>query len=130
MVSSLYAALSALLIVWLSLNVINFRRSKQVSLGDGGEPELQVAIRAQGNAVEYIPICLILLVLLEFNGASFVSVHLAGIAIFVGRLLHAYGLLKEQMRYRVLGMQMTIFTLVGLALANLGYVIQASLQKL
>jgi uncharacterized membrane protein YecN with MAPEG domain len=69
MISSFYAALLALLIVWLSLRVIKLRRTKKVRLGDGGEPELQTAIRAQGNATEYIPISLILLALLELNGA-------------------------------------------------------------
>lgn len=69
MISSFYAAILALLIVWLSLRVIKLRRIKKVRLGDGGEPELQVAIRAQGNATEYVPISLILLVLLELSGA-------------------------------------------------------------
>ncbi len=43
MISSLYAAMLALLIVWLSLRVIKLRREKKVRLGDGGEPELQAA---------------------------------------------------------------------------------------
>ena len=64
MLSSLYAALAALLIVRLSLGVIKLRRAHKVRLGDGGVPELEAAIRAQGNAVEYLPISLILLLLL------------------------------------------------------------------
>jgi len=129
-ISSLYAALLALFIVWLSLRVIKSRRAKKVRLGDGGEPELQIAIRAQGNATEYIPISLILLILLELNGAHMVLVHSGGIAIFAGRLLHARGLLTESLRYRVLGMQVTIFTLIGLAVANLAYVGYSSLRTL
>ncbi len=123
MISSLYAALSAFLIVWLSLRVITLRGSTKVSLGDGGESELQIAIRAQGNATEYIPISLILLFLLELNKAHVVLIHLGGIAILVGRLLHARGLITKQLGYRVLGMQITIFTLIGLAVANLAYVL-------
>ncbi len=128
MISSLYAALLALLIVWLSLGVINLRRAKKVSLGDGGEPELQTAIRAQGNATEYIPISLILLALLELSGAHMAIVHFCGSAILAGRLLHAKGLLADNLRYRVLGMQVTIFTLVGLALANLAYAAHSGLS--
>lgn len=130
MISSLYAALSALLIVWLSLRVITLRRAKKVRLGDGGEPELQAAIRAQGNATEYIPIALILLFLLETNGAYTALLHAGGIAILAGRLLHARGLLTDDLSYRILGMQVTIFTLVGLALANLGYVAYRGFQAL
>lgn len=130
MISSLYAALSAFLIIWLSLRVITLRRAKKVRLGDGGEPELQGAIRAQGNATEYIPIALILLFLLEMNGAHMALLHAGGIAILAGRLLHARGLLTDELGYRVLGMQITIFTLVGLALANLGYVAHRGFQAL
>ncbi len=121
MISSLYAALLALLIVWLSIRVIKLRRTKKVRLGDGGEPELQTAIRAQGNATEYIPISLILLVLLELNEAHSVLLHSGGIAVLVGRLVHARGLLTGSLRHRALGMQVTIFTIIGLALANLAY---------
>ena len=127
MISSLYAALLALLIVWLSLRVIKLRRVKKVRIGDGGEPELQTAIRAQGNATEYIPISLILLVLLELSGAHMTLVHFGGIAILVGRLMHARGLLTGNLRYRVLGMQITVFTLIGLALANIVYAVHSGL---
>lgn len=130
MISSLYAALLALLIVWLSLRVITMRRAQKVRLGDGGEPELQVAIRAHGNATEYIPVSLILLVLLELSGAYPALVHTGGIAVLAGRLLHARGLLTENLRYRILGMQVTIFTLIGLALANLGYAAYSGLRSL
>ena len=115
MISAIYAGLLALLIVWLSLNVIKLRRTNKVRLGDGGVPELQNAIRAQGNAAEYIPISLILLVLLELSGANLWLVHLAGVALIIGRIIHAKGLLTENLRYRVLGMQFTIFTIVSLA---------------
>jgi uncharacterized membrane protein YecN with MAPEG domain len=121
MVSSIYAGISALLIVWLSLNVIKLRRAKKVILGDGGETELQYAIRAQGNATEYIPIALILLILLELSGINIWLVHLGGIAIIVGRWFHAKGLLNKNLPYRILGMQITIFTLIGLASINIAY---------
>jgi uncharacterized protein len=121
MISALYAGILALLIVWLSLNVIKLRRANKVILGDGGVPQLQHAIRAQGNATEYIPITLILLILLELSGANVWLVHIGGIAIIIGRLLHAKGLLAENLRFRVLGMQVTFFTIIGLASANIFY---------
>jgi len=123
MISSLYASLLTLLVVWLSLNVIKLRQSKQVSLGDGGEAELQIAIRAQGNATEYIPISLILLILLELNKVHIAFVHAAGVAILTGRIFHARGLLTENSGLRVLGMQITLFYLIVLALANVVFAI-------
>ncbi|WP_315865611.1 MAPEG family protein, partial [Klebsiella pneumoniae] len=42
-------------------------------------PELQVAIRVHGNAVEYVPIGLILLLFMEMNGAQTWMVHVCGI---------------------------------------------------
>jgi uncharacterized protein len=126
-VSSLYAGILALLIVWLSLNVIKLRKANKVILGDGGVPLLQYAIRAQGNATEYIPITLILLTMLELSGANAVFVHICGIAIVVGRVIHAKGLLSASLPHRVLGMQFTIFTIIGLALSNIGYAIYKQL---
>ncbi len=119
MISAIYAGLLALLLVWLSLNVIKLRRANKVRLGDGGVPELQNAIRTQGNAAEYIPIALILLVLLELSGAYLWLVHLAGVTLIIGRIVHARGLLSENLRYRVWGMQLTIFTIIGLASVNI-----------
>lgn len=121
MLSSIYAALLALLIVRLSLGVIKLRRTEKVRLGDGGVPALQNAIRAQGNATEYVPISLILLILLELNDGHALLIHLGGVTILAGRLLHAKGLLTENLRFRILGMQLTVYGLIGLAAANLGY---------
>jgi uncharacterized protein len=121
MISALSAGILALLIVWLSFNVIKLRRANRVILGDGGVAQLQNAIRAQGNATEYIPITLILLILFELSGANVWFVHVGGIAIIIGRVIHAKGLLSESLRYRVLGMQVTFFTIIGLASANIFY---------
>lgn len=65
MVSSLYIVLGALLIIKLSLDVIKLRTLYRVAYGDGGFYELQTAIRVQGNAVEYIPVALLLLLVME-----------------------------------------------------------------
>lgn len=126
MISAVYAALAALLIAWLSLRVIKLRRAKKVIFGDGGETDLQIAIRAQGNATEYLPILLILLVVLELSGGHVALLHVGGLAIVLGRVVHARGLLHANLDQRVLGMQITIFTLIGLAIANLGYAVHSA----
>lgn len=70
MTSVIYASLSALLIVWLSLKTIKERRSNKISIGNGGVDSLKLANAAHSNAIEYIPIALILLFALECKGGS------------------------------------------------------------
>ena len=119
MTSALYTSLSAFIIVWLSLNVIKTRRERKISIGDGEDTRLRIAIAAQLNAVEYIPIALLLLILLEYNGANLVVVHIFGLLLITGRVIHASAILTENMNNRVRGMQITIWVLIGLAIANL-----------
>lgn len=94
-ITSLYAGLLALLILLLSYRVVMLRRKFQVGIGSHGEKALARAIRVHGNAVEYIPICLILMVLAETQGAPSWLIHGAGIALVIGRILHAVGLSKS-----------------------------------
>ena len=119
MITSIYASLAALLIVRLALSVIKLRRKKRISVGDGGNEELQLAIRAHSNAVEYIPITLLLLLMLELNGAPKILIHVFGASLLIGRILHAMGLPAKDFRKRILGMQITIYLLIGLAILNI-----------
>lgn len=79
MVSALYAVLGALLLMKFSFNVVRLRMQYRVAYGDGGFSELQSAIRIHGNAVEYIPVALVLLLFMEMNGAETWMVHICGI---------------------------------------------------
>ena len=119
MITSIYASLSALLIVRLSLAVIKLRRKNRVSVGDGGNEELHLAIRAHSNALEYIPITLMLLLTLELDGAPKILIHILGVTLLIGRILHAMGLPAKDFKKRVLGMQITIYLLIGLAILNI-----------
>lgn len=119
MITPIYASLSALLIVKLALSVIKLRRKNRVSIGDGGNEALQLAIRAHANAVEYIPITLILLLMLELNEAPKILIHVLGATLLIGRILHALGLPAKDFKKRVLGMQITIYLLIGLAVLNI-----------
>lgn len=89
--SSIYIGLMALLLVALSLRVIRLRYRQKVEIGDGGVPELQRAIRAHANFIEYVPIALLLILMADLVGHEKWVVHLLGIALLIGRLAHAYG---------------------------------------
>jgi len=55
-------------------------------------PELVQAIRAFGNATEYVPTGLIAISVLALAGAAPMLVHLLGFILFAGRVAHAVGL--------------------------------------
>jgi uncharacterized protein len=69
--------------------------------------------------VEYIPISLLLLLMLELNGAPNILIHIFGITLFIGRLIHAVGVPAKDLSKRILGMQITIYLLIGLAMLNI-----------
>jgi len=130
MITPVYASILAILMCWLALQVIKERRKNRVKYADGGIEALQRVRTAHSNAVDYIPITLILLVLLELNGGNIWALHAAGIALISGRIIHAHGILNDKMCGRVLGMQITFGTIVVLALLNLVWLPYARLLPL
>lgn len=62
---------------------------------DGNDETLKRRIRALGNFTEYVPLCLIMLALIEFNGASVGLLWGLGIFFVVGRILHSIGMLSN-----------------------------------
>lgn len=96
MIMSIYAALLALMLVGLSVQVIRARRSVGAALGHADALLLQRRVRAQANFTEYTPIFLILLGLAEMQGLAAWAVHALGSGFIVGRLMHAYSLLHAE----------------------------------
>ena len=123
MITALYAALLTLLVLHLLINVAKKRREHKVSLGEGGPRDiaLQRAVRAHGNAVETIPLFLILLGLAEYNGAPAYLIHLFGIVFIIARIMHALALPKgkKSQAKRVLAIKITLLTLAILAVMNI-----------
>ena len=93
-ITAFYAALSALLIVVLAIRVTLYRRSARIGIGDSGDHALAKRIRAHANAIELIPIALILLLTAELLVIDAVWLHVFGIVAVLGRVLHAWGLSK------------------------------------
>ncbi|PQV87833.1 MAPEG family protein [Cronobacter sakazakii] len=121
MVSALYAVLGALLLMKISFDVVRLRMQYRVAYGDGGFSELQSAIRIHGNAVEYLPIGLLLLLFMEMNGAQNWMLHVCGLLLLVGRLMHYYGYHHRLLRWRRSGMSATYIALLMMVLANIWY---------
>jgi uncharacterized membrane protein YecN with MAPEG domain len=93
-IAALYAGLIGVLLLVLAALVSRLRRARRVSLGDGGDRDLARAIRVHGNAVEWAVPGVLLLLVAELNRASPLLLHLCGIALVVGRVLHAIGLTR------------------------------------
>ena len=92
MITMLYAGLCTILVVVLGLRVVLFRFRHRIGLGDGGDANLQRRVRVHANAIENLPLALLLLGGLELNGYSAPLIHGFGATLFVSRLLHAWGL--------------------------------------
>ena len=89
-ITPLYAGLLALLFFWLSFRV-SLLRLKGPPADAQAKERLRLRVRAQGNAAEYIPLGLVLLLVLEFQKAPAGLVHLFGIMLLVGRVGHFIG---------------------------------------
>lgn len=108
-ITALYAGISALIILGLAILVVTQRLRSGVGVGVGDDDRLLRTVRMHGNAVEYIPLCLLLIAMLEANGAPGWYLHLLGLALVVGRLAHAQGLWSRPDRSpgRAIGMLTT-----------------------
>jgi uncharacterized membrane protein YecN with MAPEG domain len=111
-ITSLFAALLALMLFTLSMTVIVTRMTTKTDLGDGDNPLMFRRIRAHGNFVEYVPIGLILLGLNEVSGAGANWLWTIGALLLVGRILHAAGMIFTISPSRVFGMMLTNWSLL------------------
>ena len=94
-VTALYAGLLGLIAVGVAFPPGMMRGKLNISVGDGGNPALLLAMRRHANFAEWVPLALILIALLELNGVSPRAIHVLGAALVVARLLHAVGLKSD-----------------------------------
>ena len=100
-VASIIATLLAILMFPLT-SLVSMRRAAigeaegeltAAVFGDHDDETLRRRSRAFGNFIEYVPMCLIMLALLELSGGSALLVWSIGGLLVVGRVLHALGML-------------------------------------
>ena len=118
LVTALYAGLCGLLAVLLANHVLYVR------LRSASEPKWRpdAVLRVQANFVENVPLALLLLLMMELNGASPSILHALGLSLITFRLLHAWGLSRnEGANYpRLIGAQGT-FLLLSIMAVSLVY---------
>ncbi len=124
-VTAVYAALLTLWIGGLALRVGLARTRHDVPLGDGGVPELLHATRAHGNAVETVPLTLLLMALAEGLGTPAIALHPIGLALLAARLAHGLYFFggATVVWLRAVGAGGTMLVQLALALGLLGHVI-------
>ncbi len=113
-----------ILCVVLSVLVTVARARTKVMIGDGtsqaGAESLLVAVRVQGNFIEYVPIALILLGGIEYAGAAKHLCEAFAALLVLSRLMHAYGMHRPAPNvFRAGGMMITWLVILGLSVEAL-----------
>jgi len=94
---AIYAALNGLLLLVLSYNVGRHRaRTDSLTPGAVGDDVLVRAIRAHGNASEYVPLAIVMILILSLLSAPAILLHGLGTGFTVGRVAQAYGMTREK----------------------------------
>lgn len=120
-VTALYAGLLGVLFAVLAMMVGRTRSSTGISIGDGGNTELFEAIRRHANLAEFLPLLLVLMLIVEINGAPRWWLHVLGIVLVVARILHPLGISFGQMMIptRIAGAGATMLVLLALSVTAL-----------
>lgn len=98
-VTALYAGLLAIFALGLSFRAGSYRGKVGVSIlyGEPANMELAQRVRVHQNFLEYVPMLLILMGIVELNGGSALFLHVAGIVLIISRIAHAIGLRHDNM---------------------------------
>ena len=114
--------------VRLFKNVVNLRRKFKIPLGSDKNIDLQRAIRAHSNFIEYVPFSLILSMFLYFHN-YLIFCCLSSFFLLLGRTFHYRGIsndkeMKTKYLFRMRGMKFTMWSyyvnIIGIAI----YIIQ------
>lgn len=129
-VAAIYVGLNILILFVLSYLVIAGRRKHKIVLGTGENRDFERAVRAHGNAAEYIPAALVGLVVAAFMepAAPAWVLHGAGLSLTIGRILHGIGLHTSALNAgRMIGM---VLTWVAYLILGFGLIFAALAQQL
>jgi uncharacterized membrane protein YecN with MAPEG domain len=112
--TALYAGLLGLIAFGVAFPAGRLRGRLNIPVGDGGNLHLLCAMRRHANFVEWVPLTLILIALLELNGVSTTVIHVLGTVLVVSRVAHAVGLRPDTIKSlpRLMGAAGTVLVLV------------------
>ncbi|MGB3721191.1 MAG: MAPEG family protein [Pacificimonas sp.] len=111
------AGLLGLIFLALSARVVGARLAGKHLIGDGGDETMLYRIRAHANFAEYVPICLILMGLIEMATGPRTGLWVLGGLLVIARILHAWGMnTPTENKPRVFGILLTWIILIALSL--------------
>ena len=109
-ISILFTIIFIIFYLILTIITIKVRKSTKVAYGDDGNKELIKAVRAHGNFFEFTVFFIISSFLLEILDAGPIYVLFINIVFLIGRISHAYSMLKEKIIFRMVGMMATLIS--------------------
>ena len=120
-IALLFASLHILLMLALAMRVVGHRRALKIGIGDGGDKRLARKVRVHANFIEYVPVALLMLALLELSGLGAMWLWALGGTLLLSRVLHAAGLSRSAGYSfgRFWGTVLTWGVLVAMAVAGL-----------
>jgi uncharacterized membrane protein YecN with MAPEG domain len=89
-VTPIYAGILGLLLVILSFNVMK-NWVRVTGYGQPTDRDMRRAERLLSSFVEYVPMGLVLMTLVELKGAPGIILHILGTCLVIARVMHAYG---------------------------------------
>lgn len=100
-ITALYAGVLTIFALVLSARAGGFRGKSGISVlyGDPKNMELAVRVRVHQNFLEYVPMAIIIMGLIEVNGGSSTFLHSMGIVLIISRIAHAVGLKHDNMAH-------------------------------
>ena len=126
-ITALYAGILMIFALALSFRAGGFRGKTGISVGHGEPVNMDLAerVRIHQNFLEYVPMAVILMGILETNGGNATFLHVFGVVLIVARIAHAVGLKHDNMGHpgRVIGAGGTALISVVAALYALWMVV-------
>ena len=95
-VTGMYAAILGLIMIAFQFRVIVKRAKSGISLLDGDDKDLALAMRQHGNFIENVPLALVVMAIAELQGAAGTWLQIIGIVLVVSRIIHPLGLNFEK----------------------------------
>jgi uncharacterized membrane protein YecN with MAPEG domain len=112
-ITALYAAPLALVGLVLAARAGAQRGKLKIAVGDGGHDQLLQNARAHANYTEYVPLILVLMALLELNGAGAGWLHSIGGGLLAARIAHPFGIGSVSSPARFFGAALTMLALLA-----------------
>ena len=121
-----YSIILTTFMLILAFRVIDLRKSPVTKFLHSDdrvvdEETLRRAVRGHGNLIEYAPLFLILMLVMEIKGLDSTYLHISGVVFTVGRLMHGivFSFMKPNLLLRVGGMILTFMGFIILIILSI-----------